>query len=76
MIRAGPGILKFFRSWSGPVLERGPNRSVRDQPVLVRGSLILSLPNELYFSRDLLIFMMPSQQMITRLNSLKIIKAL
>ena len=37
MVRAGPGFLKFSRSWSGPVLGPGQNRSVRDQPV--RGSL-------------------------------------
>ena len=40
----GLGFLKFSRSCSGPVLGLGPNRSIRDQPVLVRESLLLSVP--------------------------------
>ena len=43
LVRFGPGVLIFFRFWSGPVLGPGPIRSVRDQPVLVRGSLVLIL---------------------------------
>ena len=39
----GPGSVRSEISkfcWSGPVLGPGPNRSVRDQSVLVRGSLV------------------------------------
>ena len=35
-----PRISKFCRSWSGPILGPELNRSVRHQPVSVRGSLI------------------------------------
>ena len=51
LVRSGPRFWKFFGSWSGPRLWNffrswselvlGPHCSDRDQPVLVRGSLLV-----------------------------------
>ena len=38
LVRIRSRFSKFCWPWSDPVLGRGPKRSVRDQPVLVRGS--------------------------------------